>query len=74
MPERPIFNIGVQLCSVGRPASLCGSGFTAEPGQWSDAGFALMVDDIVAIILEFRTAIIIHHAGQAKACAQIQQN
>ena len=71
MPERPIFNIGVQLCRVWLPASLCGTGFTAETGQWPNAGVALVVDDIVAIILEFRTAIIIHHAGQAKACAQI---
>ena len=53
MPERAIFDIGIQLVRIGRAAPFLIALFTAKTGQWADAGLALMIDDIVTIILEF---------------------
>ena len=50
MPERAIFDIGIQLVRIGRTAPFLIALFTAESGQRADTGLALMIDYIVTKI------------------------
>ncbi len=74
LPEGAIGDIGVKLLGIRLAAPLGAAIGTAKAGQRPDAGLALMIDDVIAIILIFRGAILIHHTGKAKPRAKIEKH
>ena len=74
-PEALVLDVAVQLIGIGLAvAGLIAVG-AAPAGERPDAGAALMIDDVIGIAAGvFGLAVVVDHAGQAQARAEIEQN
>lgn len=71
--EAAVFDVAVELIRVHVPPARVAA-IAPEPGERADAGFAFVVDDIVAVVGVFLAAVLVDKAGQAEFRAKFAQH
>ena len=74
-PEALVLDVAVQLIGVGFAIAGLVSVGAAPAGERSDAGAALMIDDVIGIAAGvLGPAVVVDHAGEAQSGAEIEQH